>query len=523
MQYQKINNIFGWLCFLIALTVYVFTLEPTTSFWDCGEYIATAFKLQVGHPPGAPTFLLLGNFFANFAFGDVTKVAYMINLMSAVCSALTILFLFWTITAFSKRILEIKPSSTNTSSIMGAGLVGALAYTFSDSFWFSAIEGEVYGMSSFFTALVFWAALKWDKEYDKEGERANRWLLLIMYLIGLSIGVHMLNLLAIPAIVYMYYFKKQKVTPKGLAITGVVSIFILGLIFFGLIPQIIKWLGIVERVFVNTLGLPFNSGTVFFLAALVGIIYFGLNKAKEGGRHLVHTAILGITFILIGYSSFAVLVIRSNANTPIDENNPEEAVSLLAYLNREQYGSNPLLYGQYFSAGRDKKTPFKDGTPVYVKDEKSGRYIVSDSRKNYIPNYDKAHSGFFPRMWSNNPRHIDAYKRWGNIRGGNNRKPGFTENIAYFFNYQINHMYFRYFMWNFAGKQNDIQSHGSISDGQWLSGIKFFDSWRLGPQENLPTGQANNPGRNHFYMLPFILGIIGILYHYRQKKEMHGL
>jgi hypothetical protein len=519
MQYQKINNIFGWLCFLIALSVYVFTLEPTTSFWDCGEYIATAFKLQVGHPPGAPTFLLLGNFFANFALGDVTKVAYMINLMSAVCSALTILFLFWTITAFAKRILESRASSINTSSIMGAGLVGALAYTFSDSFWFSAIEGEVYGMSSFFTALVFWAALKWDEEYDKEGERANRWLLLIMYLIGLSIGVHMLNLLAIPAIVYMYYFKKQKVTPKGFAITGVVSIFILGLIFFGLIPQIIKWLGIVERVFVNTLGLPFNSGTVFFLAALVGIIYFGLNKAKEGERHLVHTAILGITFILIGYSSFAVLVIRSNANTPIDENNPEEAVSLLAYLNREQYGSNPLLYGQYFSAGRDKKNPFKDGTPVYVKDEKSGRYIVSDPRKNYIPNYDKAHSGFFPRMWSNNPRHIDAYKRWGNIRGGNNRKPGFTENIAYFFNYQINHMYFRYFMWNFAGKQNDIQSHGSISDGQWLSGIKFFDSWRLGPQDNLPTGQANNPGRNHFYMLPFILGIIGILYHYKQTKR----
>tara|TARA_B100001093_G_scaffold141452_1_gene133935 strand:- start:5247 stop:8285 length:3039 start_codon:yes stop_codon:yes gene_type:complete len=519
MQYQKINNSLGWLCFLIALTVYIITLEPTTSFWDCGEYIATAFKLQVGHPPGAPTFLLLGNFFANFAFGDVTKVAYMINLMSAVCSALTILFLFWTITAFAKRILKENGVIKNIGSIMGAGLVGALAYTFSDSFWFSAIEGEVYAMSSFFTALVFWAAIKWDVEYDKEGEQANRWLLLIMYLIGLSIGVHMLNLLAIPAVVYMYYFKKQKVSPKGMVITGVVSIIILGFIFFGMIPQIIKWLGIIERVFVNSLGLPFNSGTVFFIAALIGIIYLGLKKAKEKGWYLLHTAILGLTFILIGYSSFAVLVIRSNANTPIDENNPEEAVSLLAYLNREQYGSNPLFYGQYYSAERDKKNPFEDGTPVYVKDEKSGKYIISDSRKNHIPNFDKSHCGFFPRMWSNSQRHIEAYKKWGNIKGGNNRKPKFIDNLSYFLNYQINHMYFRYFMWNFAGKQNDIQSHGSVSDGQWLSGITIFDSWRLGPQENLPTGQKNNPGRNHFYMLPFFLGIIGLIYHYKQKNR----
>ena len=519
MQYKKINNLLGWLAFAIALSTYILTLEPTTSFWDCGEYIATAFKLQVGHPPGAPTFLLLGNFFSNFAFGDVTKVAYMINLMSAVCSALTILFLFWTITAFAKRIIGKIESQGQIISIMGAGLVGALAYTFSDSFWFSAIEGEVYGMSSFFTAVVFWAALKWDEEYDLIGDAANRWLLLITYLVGLSIGVHMLNLLAIPAVVYMYYFKKYKTTQKGFIVTGIVSVVILGFIFFGLIPQIVKWLGIVERTFVNSIGLPFNSGTIFFIGLLVAAIYYGLKKAKEANRNLIHTGILGITFILIGYSSFAVLVIRSNANTPIDENNPEEAVGLLAYLNREQYGSTPLVHGQYFTAGLDKRNPYSDGTPVYVKDEEVGKYVISDPRKNHSPNFDKKHSGVFPRMWSREGRHVKAYKDWGNITGRKGKKPGFGENLSYFFKFQINHMYFRYFMWNFAGKQNDMQSHGSITEGQWLSGITFFDEWRLGPQENLPSGQANNPGRNHFYMLPFILGMIGLFYHYKKNKK----
>lgn len=519
MQYQKINNLLGWLSFAIALSVYAITLEPTTSFWDCGEYIATAYKLQVGHPPGAPTFLLIGNFFANFAFGDVTKVAYMINFMSAVCSAFTILFLFWTITAFAKRIFGTENAEKNIMSIMGAGLVGALAYTFSDSFWFSAIEGEVYAMSSFFTAIVFWAALKWDEEYDKEGDGANRWLLLITYLIGLSIGVHMLNLLAIPAIVYMYYFKKYEPSKKGFILTGVISILILGFIFFGLIPQIINWLGIVERTFVNTFGLPFNSGAIFFMAALTALIYFGLKKAKESGKNLLHTAILGITFILIGYSSFTVLIIRSNANTPIDENNPEEAVGLLAYLNREQYGSTPLLHGQYFTAGLDKRNPYSDGTPVYVKDEKAGKYIVSDDRKNHNPNFDKNHSGLFPRMWSRENRHVNAYKEWANIKGRKGKKPTFGENLTYFFNYQINHMYIRYFMWNFAGKQNDVQSHGSILEGQWLTGISFFDEWRLGPQNQLPSGMANNAGRNHFYMLPFLLGVIGLFYHYKKHNK----
>ena len=519
MQYQKINNVLGWITFLIALSVYFLTLEPTTSFWDCGEYIATAYKLQVGHPPGAPTYLLLGNIFANFAMGDTTKVAYMMNLMSAVCSAFTILFLFWSITAFSKRILGKIESGSQIISIMGAGLVGSLAYTFSDSFWFSAVEGEVYAMSSFFTALVFWAALKWDDEYDREGESANRWLILITYLIGLSIGVHMLNLLAIPAIVYMYYFKKYKTTKKGFIATGIVSIVILGFIFFGLIPQIVKWLGVVERIFVNNLGLPFNSGTIFFIAALVALIVFGLKKAKEHGKDLAHAAILAITFILIGYSSFSVLVIRSNSNTPIDENNPEEAVSLLAYLNREQYGSTPLAYGQYYTAGLDKKNPYSDGTPVYTKDDKSGKYIISDERKNHSPNFDKKHSGIFPRMWSRSDRHIRAYKDWGNVTGRKNKKPSFAENLTYFFNYQINHMYFRYFMWNFAGKQNDIQSHGSITEGQWISGIPFLDEWRLGPQDNLPSAQSKNPGRNHFYMLPFLLGLIGLSYQYKKNNK----
>ena len=519
MQYQKINNLFGWISFLIALCTYIMTLEPTTSFWDCGEYIATAYKLQVGHPPGAPTYLLLGNFFSNFAFGDTTKVAYMINLMAALCSAFTILFLFWTITAFSKKILGTIETKGQLISVIGAGLVGSLAYTFSDSFWFSAVEGEVYAMSSFFTAIVFWAALKWDDEYNREGDTANRWLLLIMYLIGLSIGVHMLNLLAIPAIVYMYYFKKYKPTKKGFIIAGISSIVILGFIFFGLIPQIVKWLGIVERVFVNSIGLPFNSGTIFFITTLVALIVFGLKKTKEKGKSIAHTALLGITFILIGYSSFSVLVIRSNSNTPIDENNPEEAVSLLAYLNREQYGSTPLVYGQYFTAGLDKREPYTDGTPVYAKDEKSGKYIISDDRKKNTPNFDKKHSGLFPRMWSRDNRHVNAYRDWANIKGRKNKKPSFVENLSFFFNYQINHMYIRYFMWNFAGKQNDIQSHGSITEGQWLSGITFFDEWRLGPQENLPSAQKNNAGRNHFYMLPFLLGMIGLWYHYKKNNK----
>jgi len=325
--------------------------------------------------------------------------------------------------------------------------------------------------------------------------------------------------LAIPAVVYMYYFKKYKTTQKGFVVTGIVSILILGFIFFGLIPQIVKWLGIVERTFVNSIGLPFNSGTIFFIGVLVAAIYFGLKKAKESGRNLVHTAILGITFILIGYSSFAVLVIRSNANTPIDENNPEEAVGLLAYLNREQYGSTPLVHGQYYTAGLDKKNPYSDGTPVYVKDEQVGKYVVSDPRKNHSPNFEKKHSGLFPRMWSREGRHVKAYKEWGSITGRKGKKPSIGENLSYFFNFQINHMYFRYFMWNFAGKQNDMQSHGSITEGQWLSGITVLDEWRLGPQDNLPSGQKNNPGRNHFYMLPFLLGMIGLFYHYKKNKK----
>jgi len=520
MQYSKINNALGWLSFIIALSVYTLTMEPTTSFWDCGEYIATAFKLQVGHPPGAPTFLLLANFFSNFAFGDVTKVAYMINFMSAFFSALTILFLFWTITAFAKRMMGTSElTKGQLLSIMGSGLVGALAYTFSDSFWFSSGEGEVYAMSSFFTAIVFWAALKWDEEYDRVGDQANRWLLLITYLIGLSIGVHMLNLLAIPAVVYMYYFKKYKRSQKGFIITGIVSILILGFIFFGLIPQIVNWLGIVERTFVNTIGLPFNSGTIFFIAVLVGVIVYGLKLAKGAGRSIIHTAILGITFILIGYSSFAVLIIRSNANTPIDENNPEDAVSLLAYLNREQYGSTPLMYGQYYSAGQDQRNPFTDGTPVYVKDEKAGKYVVSDDRKNHIVNFEKKHQGVFPRMWSREDRHKREYKSWAGIKGSMKKKPSFSQNLRYFFRYQIGHMYLRYFMWNFAGRQNDIQGHGSILKGGWLSGIPFLDEWRLGPQDNLPEAMANNAGRNHFYLLPLLLGLIGLYFHYQKDKD----
>lgn len=518
-NYQKINNITGWLVFAIAAIVYLLTLEPTTSFWDCGEYIATAYKIQVGHPPGAPLFLIIANVFSNFAGGDVTKVALMINAMSALCSAFTILFLFWTITALAKKIVSPKELPSNTAqiiSILGSGAVGALAYTFSDSFWFSAVEGEVYAMSSFFTAIVIWAILKWEQEAD--APRANRWLVLITYLMGLSIGVHLLNLLAIPAVVFIYYFKKKKeVNAKGIIITLVISILLLASIFFVIVPQFVNLSGKVELFAVNKIGLPFHSGTIFFFVAVISLIVFGLKTTRKKGMLNANTAILATTFLLIGYSSFIILAIRSNANPPIDENNPEDAVSLLAYLNREQYGSVPLFYGQYYNAGveyDDNGRPmYESGNPVYVADEEKGKYVVSDERKDVNPVYEKKNSGIFPRMWSSERRHIESYMDWAGVKP--DKKPSFAQNIDFFIDFQVSHMYFRYFMWNFVGRQNDIQGHGSVTDGNWVSGIGFIDDARLGPQDKMPEHMANNRAKNHFYFLPLILGIIGLYYHYK--------
>jgi len=527
-NFRLLNNLLGWITFTIASFVYLSTIEPTASWWDCGEYISTAFKLQVGHPPGAPLFQMIGRFFSLFAFGNVSHVAMMVNAMSALCSAFTILFLFWSITALALKFVPKSDEMTTGEmyAVLGSGLVGALAYTFSDSFWFSAVEGEVYAMSSFFTALVFWAILRWERVANEP--HAFKWIILIAYLMGLSIGVHLLNLLAIPAIAFIYYFKKYKPTRNGIILTGIVSLVILSLIMFIIIPWVVNLAGKFELFFVNNLGLPFNSGTVVYFILLIGAIVWGLNYTIRKRKAFYNTLILCLTFILIGYSSFFMLVIRANANTPINENNPDDAIGLLSYLNREQYGDWPILYGQYYNAPLDQQNPYKDGTPVYVRDSKAHKYIITSDRKNTIPNYDSRFCTLFPRMWSNQKSsHVSAYKAWGKIEGvpievtnddGKTEtlyKPTFGENLRFFFDYQIGHMYLRYFMWNFVGRQNDIEGHGGIKNGNWLSGINYFDSNRLGDQTNLPQSMKN-PANNKFYFLPLILGLLGMYFHFRK-------
>ena len=376
MNYIKSNNLLGWLTFSIAFFVYFLTIEPTVSFWDCGEYISTAYKLEVGHPPGAPLFQLLGRFFSLFAT-DVTNVAFMINLMSAMCSAFAILFLFWTITALAKKMTSVSNENNEFSlaqkiGIFGSGLVGALAYTFTDSFWFSATEGEVYAMSSTFTAITFWAILKWESEADDK--YSSRWIILIAYLIGLSVGVHLLNLLAIPALVFIYYFKKYEVSTWGLIKVFLLSVVITGGIQGVIIPQVVNFAKGFELFFVNTIGLPFNSGTIIYFALIILGIVFGLKYAKRNNKPTMGIALVSFATILIGYSTFFILVIRSNADTPIDENNPEDAVSLLAYLNREQYGDWPILSGQHYNANI---VDLEDGTPVYKKDEESRNFYFA--------------------------------------------------------------------------------------------------------------------------------------------------
>lgn len=526
--YQKINNVLGWVVFAIASAVYILTSEPTMSFWDCGEYIATAFKLEVGHPPGAPLFQLVGRFFSLFAFGDVTLVARMVNTMSALASGFTILFLFWTITMIAKKIIvrEGELTTQNTWTIMGAALVGSLAYTFTDSFWFSAVEGEVYAMSSFFTAIVVWAIFKWEEHADEK--HAYRWLILIAYLMGLSIGVHLLNLLAIPAITFVYYFKKYPDPGwKGIAVTSVLSVLILAVVMYLIIPWIIKLAGLSELFFVNTIGLPFNSGTIIYFVLLVTAIIWGLYYTGRKGKPVWNAVILGITFIIVGYSSFFLLVIRSNADTPIDENNPENAMYLLAYLNREQYGDWPLLKGQYYNAPVIDR---KDGNPVYTKDNNTGKYIITDKREKVIPVYDPRFTTIFPRMWDQSePRFEAEYIKWGNVKGvpvevqyGEKIEtlnvPTFSENLAFFWNYQLVHMYYRYFMWNFVGRQNDVQGVGSKLDGNWKSGISVIDKMRLGPVD-IPEARKNNAD-NSFYFLPLLLGLTGI--YYTLRKDRHS-
>jgi hypothetical protein len=498
LPYQRINNFSGWFIFAVATIVYWITVEPTASYWDCGEFIAVSYKLQVPHPPGAPLFLLIGRMFSFLAMGDVERVAYWVNIVSVLSSSFTILFLFWTLTLLGRKLLNIVPENADPAQIltlMGGAGIGALAYTFSDSFWFSAEEAEVYGMSSFFTAFVFWAILKWELVEDES--TANKWLILIAYMMGLSIGVHLLNLVTIPALAFIYYFKKYRVTRWGIIATLLISGVLILFINDFIIPGLPSLAGSLEVFFVNSLGMPFGSGVIVFGAALIGSLVYGIFITQQRGLALLNTALLSLAFILIGYSSYTSMVIRSNYNPPIDENNPENIISFVSYLKREQYGSRPLLRGQYFDA---EIVDQKQGAPVYTKGE--DRYEITDYKLSYV--YDPARITILPRAYSSDPRHINLYREWMGLK--ENEKPNFIDNISFMLRYQIGHMYMRYFMWNFAGRESDIQH------ADWVSPLHLT--------RDKPEELANNQAHNQFFMLPLILGLVGLFFHYgRHPKD----
>ncbi|MEA3462573.1 MAG: DUF2723 domain-containing protein [Bacteroidota bacterium] len=506
MHFKKINLLLGWISFVIALIVYLLTLEPTVSLWDCGEFIASSYKLQVGHPPGAPLYMILGRVFSLFT-SNTEKVAMMINAVSAFASAFTILFLFWTISHLLKKIVmdaSGKASIPETIVVLGGSFVGAMAYTFSDTFWFSAVEGEVYATSSLFTALVFWAILKWENVADEPG--ANRWLILIAYLIGLSIGVHLLNLLAIPAIVLVYYFKKTpKVTRKGILRALGVSVIILLSIMYGIIPGIVKVATVVEKFFTNTVGLHYNVGVVIYVFLLLGTLIYGIYRTQFRKKNILwNTVLLAITVIIIGYSSYALIVIRSLAGPPMNENRPENIFALLSYLNREQYGDRPLILGHQYNAEVEDLVYKK---PVYKLNKEENRYEIAYHKPEVVMKGSKV---LLPRMYSRDPNHRQAYQEFGTIN--NPANPGILDNMEFLFRYQIGHMYLRYFMWNFAGRQNDIQGHGNVLNGNWISGIGFLDAARIGPQLNLPDQMLNHPARNTYFFLPLLLGLVGMFF-----------
>ena len=588
-QFKLIDTLMGWIAFAIAAFVYCSTIEPTASFWDCPEFITTAFKLEVGHPPGAPFFMLTGNIFSQFT-DDPTKVAMMVNIMSALLSAACIMFLFWSISHLARKLVgengQIKTWGQGLTVELAA-MTGALAYTFSDTFWYSAVEGEVYAYSSLFTAVVFWLILKWEDNADKPG--ADRWLILIAYLTGLSIGVHLLNLLCLPALVLVWYFKRHtnpNVNGSLMALLG--SFVLVAIVLYGIVPGIVKVGGWFELLFVNQLSMPFNTGLVIYIFILIAtvlwairesttqksrlrmnlsfiasigmlgipfyghgissivmgvlamvVLYFVLNYAKDGihwiSARLMNTTLLCLLMIMIGYSSYAVIVIRSEANTPMDQNSPEDVFTLGSYLARDQYGDSPLLYGQPYSSpvkmevkGQYYVPSFIEGAPQYQRVEKKteeepDRYEIIDHKKKYIYAYNM----LFPRMHSE--RHKSNYEEcMGGINGKNvtidylgERKtikvPTMMENLYFFWSYQVNFMYWRYFMWNFAGRQNDIQGHGELEHGNWITGIPFFDNLRLGDQSNLPTELRENKGRNVFYCLPLILGILGLVWQVNKR------
>lgn len=522
LNFRFINRITGWVVFIVASLTYILTAEPTASLWDCGEFITTSVGLQVGHPPGAPLFMIISRLFAIFA-PSVETQALMINYMSALCSGFTILFLFWSITHLARKLVVKEGEEMNLSqmfAILGASLIGSLTYTFTDTFWFSAVEGEVYAMSSLFTAVVFWAILKWENVASEK--YANRWLVLIAYLIGLSIGVHLLNLLVIPAIAFVYYFKKYTPTVRGFIKTGILSLIILGIVYFVIIPGIVKIAGWFELLFTNSFGLPFNTGVIVYVFLIIGLLTWGIRYTLKKGMPIWNTILTCFTVILIGYSSYSMVVIRSLSDPPIDENSPDNVFSLLSYLNREQYGDSPLLYGQYFNA---PLIGYDEGEPIYYQNKETGVYEKIGNKFSY--KFDKRFCGFFPRMHSNQRSYYPSqYQLWGGKNNGPTymvdgeaiTRPSFGNNMRYFFNYQLGHMYWRYFMWNFSGRQNDIQGYGDILHGNWITGIKFLDELRLGNQSELPDTLKSEKALNKYYMLPFLLGILGIFYQYRKGR-----
>ncbi len=517
-----INNLLGWFVFLVASVVYFLTIEPTASWWDCSEFITSAYKLEVGHPPGAPIHMIIGRVFTLFA-GDSSRAALMVNALSAIASAASIMLLYWSIVHLAKKLFNPdKLTNGEQIAVWGSGLVGALAFAFTDSFWFSAVEGEVYALSSFFTAAVFWAILKWEDEADQP--HANRWLILIAYLMGLSTGVHLLNLLAVPAIGMVYYFKKYTFTWKGAVIAMLVSIGILAAIQYVIIPGVPRLAFMFDKLFVNSFGLPFNSGVLFMIALIVGASVWALRYTKRRNLVVWHTAATAVIVILIGYSSFATIIIRASANPPMNQNNPDNAFALLRYLNREQYGDRPLFYGPYYNAPALANVDEKE---QYNKVD--GKYKVTGTLSGKTE-FEPKMETFFPRMYSRKSSHVQAYKDWGKVKGNPVRvreggevktlqKPKFSENLRFLFTYQVGHMYMRYFMWNFVGRQNDVQGHGSFDMGNWVSGISFVDNPRVGPTENMPDFMKNDPGRNTYYFLPLLFGLIGMFFQYKRGKK----
>ncbi len=519
MNFKKVNNITGWVVCLIACTVYLLTKEKSASFWDCGEFLSGSYKLEVVHSPGAPLFLLIGRLFTIFSDGKSAAAA--INTLNALCSGFTILFLFWSITHFAKRIFENlgwEIEGGNLMAIMGAGIVGGLAYTFSDTFWFSAVEGEVYAMSSLLTALVFWAILKWEDQLRDTSEAArkyaDRWIIFIFFIMGLSIGVHLLNLLVIPAIIMVYYFNRFPVTTKGTVIAFIVGCVITGFVQYAVIQLIPILASKFDITFVNSFGLPFNTGVLVFFILLVSALVYFIKYAKQKGYYTLHLSILCVLFIIIGYSSYLQIVIRSNADVPIDMTNPDNAISLVKYLQREQYGNTPLLSGPDYTS---KPVGLKEGKMEYAKGK--DKYLELGLKQDEYE-FEASDKRFFPRVWDmNDGRHVDYYKSYLGLDDG--MRPTFGDNMKFFINYQMIQMYWRYFCWNYIGRQNDFQNIAGESDaGNWLSGISFVDKmFGRGDSDKLPEGMRDNMARNELYGLPFILGLLGLFFHYKQDKK----